>query len=282
MRAAHVVKWAGNPHKPDGANTTVPLTPRNSFDAWREIVRGRALPWTLPEFDAATRLRAALLEVQQNRRILDLNQQLTETVQSKDLLLQDNKFLIGEINHRVQNSLQLVSHYLELQGRKSDNPDVSAALEEARRRIIAVSLVHRRLYRGNQSDLVDVARYIEDLCTDTLPFMGEDWAQHFSMKLATGVMISTDRAVTLGLLLTELLINANKYAYGAAGPIDIGLTKDGTLLHFTVADKGAGMISYSKGFSPRIVQGLASQIGGKLDYSHNNPGLRAVVTVSIT
>jgi two-component system, chemotaxis family, sensor kinase Cph1 len=109
----------------------------------------------------------------------ELNRQLTKIVQDKDLLLQQNEFLIGEVNHRVQNSLQLVSSYLALQARTSTNPELLVALEEARRRISAVSLVHRRLYRGDQLALVDAARYIEELCADTFAFMGQDWAQHF-------------------------------------------------------------------------------------------------------
>ena len=74
--------------------------------------------------------------------------------------------------------------------------------------------------------MVDAARYIEELCADTFSFMGQDWTQHLSLKLAP-VLLPTDRAISLGLLLTELLINANKYAYGgAAGPIEITLIEN--------------------------------------------------------
>jgi two-component system, chemotaxis family, sensor kinase Cph1 len=82
--------------------------------------------------------------------------------------------------------------------------------------------------------------------------------------------------------LTELLINANKYAYGgAAGPIEIELIEVGTRLRLTFADRGVGEISYSKGFGPRVVEGLAAQLGGELAYSQNNPGLRAVITIPV-
>jgi two-component system, chemotaxis family, sensor kinase Cph1 len=276
------VNWAGNPHKPGSLDEPrASLTPRTSFDLWQESVHGRARRWALPEIDAALRLRVALLEVQQNRRMRELNRQLTKIVQDKDLLLQQNEFLIGEVNHRVQNSLQLVSGYLALQARTSTNPELLAALEEARRRISAVSLVHRRLYRSDQLVLVDAARYIEELCADTFAFMGQDWAQHLSLNLSP-VMVSTDRAVTLGLLLTELLINANKYAYdGLAGPINIELIEDRTLLHLIVADKGSGKVTSSKGFGTRIMEGLVAQLGGKLTYADNLPGLRTLVIIPI-
>ena len=63
------VNWAGNPRKMHSDDPTLTLTPRASFEAWAETVRGRARAWTLPELDAAARLRTALLDVQQNRRV---------------------------------------------------------------------------------------------------------------------------------------------------------------------------------------------------------------------
>lgn len=276
---AEVVNWAGNPHKSPSLSPDEPLTPRSSFEAWREIVSGRALAWTLPEIDAANRLRTTLLDIQQNRRVRALNAQLTAILQDKDLLLQKNEFLIGEVNHRIQNSLQLVSSFLSLQARASTDPDLHAALEEARRRLTAVALVHRRLYRGEQVDAVDAGRYIEDLCADTVSFMGKDWARHLTLDLSP-IMISTDLAVPLSLVLTELMINCNKYAYdGEPGPIEIRLSGGRTHLHLVVADKGHGNASTAKGFGSRVIDGLIGQLGGKLTASDNKPGLRTAITI---
>ena len=275
------VNWAGNPHKSGSADPHVPLTPRASFEAWQETVRGRARNWVLPEIEAAKRLRAALLDVQQNRRIRELNRQLTAILRDKDLLLKQKDFLVGEVHHRVQNSLQLVSAFLSLQARASEDPELRAALDEACRRLSAVGLVHRRLYRGDRIELVDVAHYIEELCADTFSFIGEDWAQHLTLNLSP-LIVSTDRAVTLGLVLTELLINTNKHAYdGAAGPIEIELTQDRTHLRLVVADRGSGKASARKGFGSRIMDALVSQLRGTLAYKDNHPGLRIEVVVPI-
>lgn len=285
VEKVETVNWAGNPHKSVSLNPQETLmetlTPRASFDAWRETVRGHASRWTLPEVDAATRLRATLLDVQQNRRVRELNRQLTKILQDKDVLIQQKEFLVGEVNHRVQNSLQLVSSFLALQARSSGNPDLHSALEDARRRLSAVALVHRRLYRGDQIELVDAARYIEELCADTFSFMGQDWARHLSLNLSP-VMISTDRAVTLGLMLTELMINSNKHAYGGgSGPIEIELIEDRTHLHLIVADKGGGKVSTRKGFGSRVMEGLLAQLGGELATSDNHPGLRTTITMPV-
>ena len=273
-----VVNWAGNPHKPDESATT-PLTPRASFDAWAETVRGRARTWSVPEVDAARRLRAALLDARQNRRVVELNRQLTRILQDKDLLLQQKEFLISEVNHRVQNSLSLVSSFLGLQDRRSNNPELHTALEEARRRITAVALVHRRLYRGHEVEVVDAARYIEELCADAFSFMGPDWALRVTLNLVP-VLVSTDQAVTLGLVITELLINANKHAYaGAAGPIEVELIEDGHQFHVVVSDRGKGKAAAPKGFGSLVMDGLIHQLAGRLTHSDNDPGLRVTVTV---
>ena len=275
------VTWAGHPHKAPSSDPQAPLTPRASFDAWQETVRGQARAWTLPETDAAKRLRAALMEVEQNRRLRALNRKLTRILNDKEVLLRQKEFLIGEVNHRVQNSLQIVSSFLSLQANASDSPELHTALEEARRRMTAVALVHRRLYRGDQIELVDAARYIEELCADTFAFMGNDWATHLTLDLAP-IVISTDRAVTLGLILTDLMINSNKYAYGgAAGPIEIILVEDRNDLRLIVADRGGGKVTFRKGFGSRIMDALVAQLKGEIIYADNGPGLRTTVRVPI-
>jgi two-component system, chemotaxis family, sensor kinase Cph1 len=274
-----VVNWAGNPHKDLPVSAEIPLSPRASFDSWAESVAGKSRRWSRAEMEAATRLRAALLDVQQTCLTRELNQQLTRLLRDKDLLLQQNEFLVGEINHRVQNSLQLVSSFLSMQARSSNDPGVQNALGEAGRRLTAVALVHRRLYRGDQLEMVDAARYIEELCADTVAFMGEEWSRHLTLDLSPA-LVSTDRAVTLGLILTELLINANKHAYGgAAGPLRVELTEDRARMRLSVADKGSGGVGQGSGFGSRVMAGLVAQLGGTLTHSDNGPGLSVVVSI---
>jgi chemotaxis family two-component system sensor kinase Cph1 len=275
-----VVKWAGHPHEPTDAEPK-PLSPRASFDAWSETVHGRSREWPSAKMAAATRLRAALLEVQQARRLHDLNHHLTAILRDKDILLTQKEFLITEVNHRTQNSLQLVSSFLSVQARGTDDPKLMASLDEARRRLTAVALVHRRLYRGDQVDVVDLARYIEELCEDTFSFMGADWQRHLTLSL-TPTLVSADQAIPLGLILTELLINANKYAYGgAAGPIEVALTEDRSHLHLAVSDRGPGRISQAEGFGSRIMAALVRQLGGTLTDENTVPGLRVALSVPV-
>ena len=162
-----------------------------------------------------------------------------------------------------KNSLQLVSSFLSIQARSSDKREVQDALQEARRRLMAVALAHRRLYRSDQIETVDVARYIEELCADTVEFMGKDWSRHLTLDLSPA-FVPTDRAVTLGLILTELLINANKHAYGGArGAASSDSSKIALACGCRWRTKASASRAPSAGFGSRIMSGLVAQLGGR-------------------
>jgi light-regulated signal transduction histidine kinase (bacteriophytochrome) len=274
------VEWAGNPHKAAALTPGETLAPRASFEAWREQVHGRSRRWTGPEIEAAGRLRAAVIEVWQACRLRDLNRRLLTTIDEKDLLIQQKEFLVGEVNHRVQNSLQLVSSFLALQARGSNQPELSTALEEARRRLTAVALVHRRLYRADQVQAVDAARYLDELAADISSSLGAEWSRKITLNVAP-VLLPTDRAISLGLILTELIINATKYAYGGeAGPLSITLVEDRANFRLTVADRGVGRPSSGgrRGFGSRMIDALVRQLGGELTYEDNRPGLKVILS----
>jgi two-component system, chemotaxis family, sensor kinase Cph1 len=277
-----IVNWAGNPHKAVDLKPGEILNPRTSFEAWQETIRGRARRWTLVEMEAAARIRHDLIEVRQNYRLKEVNRQLTETVAEKNLLLDQKEFLIGEVNHRVQNSLQLVSGFLSFQARESGDAEFAAAVEEARRRIMAVSLLHRSLYRGDQIGVTDGGRYIEELCENLIASIGAQWKPYFSLRLGP-VMLPIDRVIPLGLVVTELVINIAKYAYdGVAGPVEIGFSEHASKFHLVVADKGTGRTSARRGFGTRMMTALVTQLGGELAFEDNEPGLRVMLSAPIS
>ncbi len=275
------VNWAGNPHKTMSLAPGETLTPRSSFEAWSETVRGKARPWSLAEIDAARRLRDTLLEARAHRRLQALNVQLTDALNEKDAVLQQKEMLLKEVNHRIQNSLQLVSSFLGLQARGLPDPTLQQAFEEARRRLSAVALVHRRLYRADQIETVDLARYLEELLDDMSDSLGEEWAGKIVLDAAP-ILVPTDRAVTLGLVVTELVINANKYAYGGQpGMIEVSLEQHRANLRLIVADHGRGKHTPSEGFGSRMMRAMVAQLMGELSYGDNKPGARAILTCPI-
>ncbi len=279
------VEWAGNPHKSVALRPDETLSPRASFESWRETVRGRSRRWTLEEVEAAHRLRRALHDSFQNNRLRGLNAALQRTLDDKDLLLQQKDVLMKEVDHRVQNSLQLVSSFLALQAKAASDPGVREQLTEAQARLSAVALVHRRLYRDDQIQTVDLARYLEELVGDMRQSLGADWGSQMRLDLAP-VLMPTDRAINLGLVTTELIINATKYAYdGAAGPVTITLEQYGNRLRLVVADEGRGRtdepIGDGRGFGSRMMAAMMQRLSGSIEYDDNQPGLRAIVIAPI-
>lgn len=274
------VRWAGNPSTAVKTGPAGMLTPRASFEAWSETVRGRSRRWSPSQIESALRLRDALLDFAAVTRLRSLNRTLRASLDERDLRLEQQEFLIREVNHRVQNSLTLVSSFLGLQARQTD-PAARDELLEARRRVRAVSMVHSRLYRAEASSSVDLARYFAELIDDLGGSMGADWSARLEHDLAP-VRVEAGRAVTLGLILTELIINAQKYAYdGEPGPILVCLEEGADHLRLVVEDSGKGGHTAGGGFGSMMIGSLVGQLGGQLDYRDARPGLRAVLKAPI-
>lgn len=274
------VRWAGNPSTAVKDGPSGVLTPRASFKAWSETVRGRSRRWTPAQVESAGRLRDALLDIASVGQLRSLNRTLQASLSERDLRLEQQGFLIREVNHRVQNSLTLVSSFLGLQARHAEAA-AAEQLNEARRRVRAVSMVHSRLYRAETGASVDMARYFAELVEDLGGSMGADWLAQLDSDLAP-VRMDASRAVTVGLILTELIINAQKYAYdGEPGPIRVVLEEEPDLFRLTVEDQGKGGHAVGDGFGSLMIQSLVGQLGGELTYRDASPGLRAVLKAPI-
>lgn len=275
------VEWAGNPHKAESTDPTAQLTPRASFESWIEEVRGESRRWSLEEIESAHRLRRTFRESYASARMRALNRELQRTLEEKDLLIEQKDVLMKEVNHRVQNSLQMVSAFLALQAKAAGDANVTAHLGEAQARLSAVALVHRRLYRDDQVQSVDLSRYLEELAADLKGTLGKDWAAQMRLDLAP-VLMPTDRAVNVGLILTELVINASKYAYGGQpGPILIALEQYRNQIRLIVADKGMGKSGTRVGFGSRMMSAIVGRLSGTIAHHDNMPGLRVIMTSPI-
>ncbi|GAA0671212.1 light-regulated signal transduction histidine kinase (bacteriophytochrome) [Sphingomonas insulae] len=273
------IEWAGNPHKSVQLTPGETLTPRASFASFSETVRGRSRRWTQEEVEAAHRLRRRFHEARQNLQVRILNRELNRTLAEKDALLAQKDVLMKEVNHRVQNSLQLVASFLRLQA-KAAGGIVADQLAEAQARLAAVALVHRRLYRDDQVESVDLSRYIDELVADMRVSLGDEWGRHIRLDLAP-ILVPTDRAVNIGLILTELVINATKYAYpGGSGPIAIALEQHSAKLRLIVADDGRGK-GNGEGFGSRMMEAMVQRLNGDIEFGDNHPGLRAIMTAPI-
>ena len=183
------------------------------------------------------------------------------------------------------NSLQLVGSMFHLQAKRTKEPALTQALEEAYGRVTAVARVHERLYRDGDVKLIDLATYLGDVCHD-LNEVAAPCPVEFSSEQP--IRISTDRAVLVALLVCELVTNAAKHAYpeGHSGLIRVELTpKDGKFFCVAVRDDGKGLPedfdSEGHGFGMTIVRAFLQQSGSELVTRRLQKGSEFFLTIPI-
>ncbi|WP_271899141.1 sensor histidine kinase [Candidatus Phyllobacterium onerii] len=186
-----------------------------------------------------------------------------------------------EVDHRVQNSLQMVSSFLGMQARMIEDQTTVDHINEARSRLAAVALVHRRLYSDDHAKAVDLARYLGELCREILSSIDTGWQEQLNIDL-TPVLMVADRAINVGLVFAELIMNANKYAYGGLpGPLSIVLEQHQGSFRLIVSDHGSGKREPGSGFGTKMLNSIVTSLGGGMEEGDNLPGLRVVVTAPI-
>ncbi|WP_339913671.1 CHASE domain-containing protein [uncultured Brevundimonas sp.] len=193
--------------------------------------------------------------------------------------------LLNEVNHRAANSLQLVASFVYLQAQAVTDPKARSALVETRARILAVSRVHQRLYTDDSVEGVELKAYIETL-TEGLADAFEAGGRRLDVE-AVEVRTDTDRAISVGVVLVELVSNAAKYAYPSDQPGDIRvrLRREGQILRLEVEDDGAGFDPATKakgsGLGMKVVHAMVTKLDGDLLVEPLSPGTRVSVVFSI-
>jgi two-component sensor histidine kinase len=269
------VNWAGNPHKPAEVGAAPgQLTPRTSFELWAQTVRGRSRPWRPNEQEAVRRIALGVAEVGRQKAMAELNRELTSKIAEKDLLMR-------EMHHRVQNSLQLVTSMLQHQ--ESEGAEEQLAL--ARDRVLSVALLHRRLWRSEDLQNINLETFFSELVEGLRRTWSRDWQDKVTVDVEP-VRMSAHAALLIALVVSELLTNAVKHAYaGAAGPLNLTAREvGGNQLKITVADAGIGTngAERSGGFGSRLIQRLIGSVRGEVQVMPNNPGTCITLLVPMT
>jgi two-component sensor histidine kinase len=189
--------------------------------------------------------------------------------------------LLREVNHRVGNSLQIIASLLHLQANSSTQDDVKAALTNAMGRVAAVAQVHRRLYTSHDLKSVLLNQYLEALLEDLRRSAEGNKMSRLTLK-AEPIEIDPDRAVAIGIIVNELVMNAVKYAYpDGAGPIHVELRPEGDDLMVSIADDGVGLNAKtdprSTGMGQRIVSAMAVKLDANVERDPAHHGTRIVL-----
>ncbi|HYG90998.1 MAG TPA: PAS domain S-box protein [Azospirillum sp.] len=176
----------------------------------------------------------------------------------REELLRQKDLLMREINHRIKNSLQMVALLVHMQAADIGNEEARVRFQETATRIATVALVHERLYQASGLEEVESGPYLRDLCADISAALGLDDGR--LIVEVVDVVLPADTAISLGLIVNELVTNAAKYAYptGVPGPIYVSLGRtDDSRLRLMVSDEGVGL---PPGFDPETSTGLGMRV----------------------
>lgn len=198
-----------------------------------------------------------------------------------EALAAERAMLLREVNHRVGNSLQLIVSLLHMQAMTAELPETKSVLAAATSRVSAVAQVHRRLYTSDDVQSVALDQYLEALLEDLRRSANEEPGRSQLTLQADPVQIHPDRAVAVGMLVTELVINAMKYAYpDGEGPIRVRLRRSGPEVTLTVEDDGVGPPEAvaEAGLGQRIIRAMANKLGALPERDPAHPGTRIVLS----
>jgi PAS domain S-box-containing protein len=242
----------------------------NHFLSYLDITRRydaeESLRALTSELEARVALRTRELEAA-NARLINLDA--------------EREMLLVEVNHRAKNSLAIAASLLGIQARRHQDPAVKALFGETQGRLNALARVHDLLSKSESSQRVDLATYVSDLCEAMRPLTEDENRVRLVAEVEGAILVEADTAVPLGIVLTELITNATKYAFPPP--------RSGTILalarrsrpgwvEVVIRDDGVGMSNTREGsLGYGLVRSLVQQIRGEIDV-RPEPG----VTVKIT
>jgi len=198
------------------------------------------------------------------------------------------EMLLREVNHRVANSLQLVASLVTMQKGIVPEGPARDALVETQTRIAAISQVHRRLYTSRDVRRVELDAYLTGLIEELGQAMRASGTHETLRVTAEPIEAPTDQAISLGVILVELVTNATKYAYpeDAPGEIRVFLQReDEARIRLVVEDDGVGFDiagpPQGSGLGTRIVKAMAANLKTEIHFDPAHTGTRAIVSFAI-
>jgi chemotaxis protein methyltransferase CheR len=232
------------------------------------------------EGNNSTSLLVAIEDVTERRT---LEREKDELFQQKDLLLE-------EMNHRVNNSLQIIASILLLKAQTVQSEETRRHLREANERVMAIATVQEQLHPAEFGTQIEARNYLTRLCESLAASMILD-DQPICIRVDAGEgSMTSEQAVSMGLIATELVINALKHAFpsGAKGEIVVSFESTANAWRLSVSDDGVGIgrglpeAPVRIGLGTSIVEALTRQLGGRVTTAAASPGTTVSVTVPRT
>jgi two-component sensor histidine kinase len=204
----------------------------------------------------------------------------------KDELLKDKDVLFEELQHRVSNSLQIIASILLMKARVVKSEETRFHLQDAHRRVLSVAAVQKQLHAAGATGSVEIAPYLTKLCESLATSMIGDTRPIFVKVFGEAGSASSRDAESLGLIVTEVVMNALKHAFPddhAKGQITVTYDRTGVDWKLSISDNGVGksdgVMAYEKsGLGTGIIKALSTQLDAQVETSTGSQG----TTVSIT
>jgi PAS domain S-box-containing protein len=207
---------------------------------------------------------------------------ITERKQAQNQLrasLHEKDLLLKEIHHRVKNNLQVVGSLLWLQANTIQDPNIRQLFEESQNRLYSMALIHEQLYRSSNLSEIDFGDYLRDLVENLIESYSDHRDRLETIVQVESIAVNVETASACGLLVTELVSNALKYAFpeGRSGQLAIHCHRDmDQQFWLTVQDNGVGLPSdleqrKAKSLGLQLVDRLAQQLNATIHIS-TSPG----------
>ena len=206
----------------------------------------------------------------------------------RDRQIAERDLFLAEFEHRVKNNFAVVASLLELQRRRATDPATQEALGAALSRVESIARAHRHLYRGGggAAGAVEMKDYLADLCgalSDALFLHGT-----ITLECATeSAQMPRDRAVSIGLIVNELVTNAVKHAFAGRdrGSIRVSFREHAGGWQLVVADDGVGITERQRpgvdgGLGQRLVDAFARQADGTVTVDSDKTGTRVTLELA--
>ncbi len=257
--------------------------------AMNVILQGDGLPFGVLEVDSRSEGEFSEHDIaflQGAANILGMAIEQQQYQRKLQAALDRHQILLKEVNHRVKNSLQVVSSMLHLQANTVGDPALSERLMEASTQILAVSRAYNRLAYNADYENIDLVGYLREVVED---LEGAVAPCKIQLDTPKEIQFAADRAILVALIVNELILNAGRHAYPDSpdGVIRLQLVlSDDKAVSISVSDDGVGLPAdfnpaLTKRLGTRIVQALAGQLGAELTRQESTGGTHLTLIVPL-
>jgi len=209
-----------------------------------------------------------------------------DLLRKQQALLHEKDLLLEELEHRVGNSLQIIAAIILMKSRMVTSEETRLQLQDAHKRVMSVAVVQKHLHATGPSGPVDMAPYLTQLCDSLKTSMIGDYRPTTLKVISDAGTVTSREAVSLGLIVTELIMNALKHAFPddrADRQIAVGFAVAGTNWKLSITDNGigapVGVFAQAKsGLGTSIVKALAQQLEARVDVLSGPQGTSVLVT----